>query len=219
MKEQHGLLGHLVGGWQINGVQVLTSGNPFTPAENTNGVYGLGNTYLTAGDRPFVGNPNVDPRQVGISQIDAFFTLSSLGAPTPTNLNGFWNLTTRRQTGNWVAATPNDVNLIINGPGAAKIFGTPFGNMPRNYLRGPAINQLNMSLFKNIKIGERTKLQLQATAINVLNHPNPGYGTNAAGYLPNITPENAGRSGVGFDEFKDIELARRVVQFGIRLVF
>jgi hypothetical protein len=86
-------------------------------------------------------------------------------------------------------------------------------------LRGPAINQLNMSLFKNIKIGERTKLQLQATAINVLNHPNPGYGTNAAGYLPNIVPENAGRSGLGFAEFKDIEKARRVVQFGMRLIF
>jgi len=220
MKEQHGFVGHLLGGWQINGVQVITSGNPYTPAESTNGVYGLGATYLTSGDRPFVGNPNADPRQVGISQIDAFFTL---GAPTPTNLNGFYNLTTRNQTGQWVAVSPNDVNLIINGPGAAKIFGTPFGTMPRNYLRGPAINQLNASLFKNIKIGERVKLQLQGTAINVLNHPNPGYGTNANpganGYLPSIVPENAGKTGVGFAEFKDINLARRVVQFGLRIIF
>ncbi len=218
MKEQRGFVGHLVGGWQLNGVQVITSGNPYTPFETTNGVYGLGNTYLTAGDRPFIGNPNVDPRQVGISQIDAFFT-QGLPLALFTNQNGFFNLTTHNQTGAWVAVTPNDVNLIINGPGAAKIFGTPFGNMPRNYLRGPAINQLNMSLFKNVKIGERTKLQLQATAINVLNHPNPGYGTNAAGYLPQITPENAGISGNGFAQFKDISLARRVVQFGIRLIF
>lgn len=215
MKEQHGFVGHLLGGWQLNGVQVITSGNPYTPAENTNGVYGLGNTYLTAGDRPFVGNPNVDPRQVGISQIDAFFTL---GAPLA-NQNGFYNLTTRNQTGAWVAVTPNDVNLIINGPGAAKIFGSPFGSMPRNYLRGPAINQLNLSVFKNIKVGERMRLQLQATAINFLNHPNPGYGTNANGYLPSIVPENAGKSGIGFAEFKDISLARRVVQFGMRLIF
>ncbi len=218
MKEQRGFVGHLVGGWQLNGVQVITSGNPYTPFETTNGVYGLGNTYLTAGDRPFIGNPNVDPKQVGISQIDAFFT-QGLPLALFTNQNGFFNLTTHNQTGAWVAVTPNDVNLIINGPGAAKIFGTPFGNMPRNYLRGPAINQLNMSLFKNVKIGERTKLQLQATAINVLNHPNPGYGTNAAGYLPQITPENAGISGNGFAQFKDISLARRVVQFGVRLIF
>ncbi|HEX9629028.1 MAG TPA: carboxypeptidase regulatory-like domain-containing protein [Pyrinomonadaceae bacterium] len=215
-KEQHGFLGHLLGGWQLNGVQVITTGNPYTPAENTNGVYGLGNTYLTSGDRPFVGNPSVDPQQVGISQIDAFFTQ---GGPVPTNFNGFWNLTTHNQTGNWVAATPNDVNLIINGPGAAKIFGTPFGTMPRNYLRGPAINQLNMGLFKNIKFGERVKLQLRGEAYNALNHPNPGYGVNAAGYLPNITPENAGVTGSGFANFKDISLSRRVFQFGARLIF
>ena len=76
-----------------------------------------------------------------------------------------------------------------------------------------------MSVFKNTKIGERVKLQLQATAINVLNHPNPGYGTNAAGYLPNATVENAGLTGTGFANFKDIALSRRVVQFGIRLIF
>jgi hypothetical protein len=56
--------------------------------------------------------------------------------------------------------------------------------MPRNGLTGLILNQLNMSIFKNTKIGESVKLQLQATAINALNHPNPGYGTNAAGYLP-----------------------------------
>ena len=114
---------------------------------------------------------------------------------------------------------PSEVRFVINAPGSAKIFGTPFGNMPRNYLRGPAINQLNMSLFKNTKIGERVRLQLRAEAFNVLNHPNPGYGVNANGYLPSITLNNAGVTGGGFAEFKDITLARRVLQFGIRLMF
>jgi hypothetical protein len=221
MKEQRGVVGHLLGGWQLNGVQVLTSGNPYTPFENTNSSF-LGSTqaYVTVGDRPFVGNPAIDSRQVGITAIDAYLRglLPSSLQPTNTSTT-IYNLTTFNQTGQWVAVTPANVNLIVNGPAAARMFGTPFGNMPRNYLRGPAINQLNMSLFKNVKIGERVRLQLQATAINVLNHPNPGYGTNAAGYLPGITVENAGVSGNGFAEFKDITLARRVVQFGIRLIF
>ncbi len=83
-----------------------------------------------------------------------------------------------------------------------------------------------MSIFKNTKIGERVKLQLRAEAFNVLNHPNPGYGINAqpanapsAGYLPNITLDNAGVTNGGFANFKDISLARRVIQFGIRLTF
>jgi len=221
MKQQRGFVGHLLGGWQLNGVQVITSGNPYTPFENTNsGVLGVAQSYVTVGDRPFVGNPAIDPTQVGITAIDAYLRGLLPGSLQPTNTSTtIYNLTTFRQTGQWVAVAPNAVNLIVNGPNAAKMFGTPFGTMPRNYLRGPAINQLNMSVFKNVKIAERVSLQLQATAINVLNHPNPGYGTNAAGYLPSITVENAGVTGGGFAEFKDIALARRVIQFGIRLKF
>ena len=63
------------------------------------------------------------------------------------------------------------------------------------------------------------RLQLRAEAFNVLNHPNPGYGVNAAGYLPSITLENASVTGGGFANFKDISLANRVIQFGIRLIF
>jgi hypothetical protein len=217
MKEQRGILGHLLGGWQINGVQVLTSGNPFTPTDATNGAYGLGSTYLTAGQRAFIGNPNAPASAVGISAIDAFIVY---GAPAVTQTNRtFYSVNTWRQTGNWVPVSPNDVRLIINAPGSAMIFGTPFGSMPRNYLHGPKINQLNMSLFKNIKVGERAKIQLRGEAFNVLNHPNPGYGVNAAGYLPSITLDNAGVANGGFGNFKDISLARRVVQVGLRIVY
>ena len=91
--------------------------------------------------------------------------------------------------------------------------------MPRNYLSGPAINQLNLSLFKNTKIGEHVRLQLRAEAYNFLNHPNPGYGVNAGGYLPSITLESAGVTGGAFANFKDISLSNRVIQFGARLIF
>jgi hypothetical protein len=93
-------------------------------------------------------------------------------------------------------------------------------------LSGPAINQLNMSLFKNTKIGERVRLQLRVEAYNFLNHPQPGYGINAqpanapsSSYLPSITLDNAGVPGNGFANFKDMSMARRVFQFGVRLIF
>jgi hypothetical protein len=91
--------------------------------------------------------------------------------------------------------------------------------MPRNYLRGPGINQLNMGLFKTTNIGEQWKIQFRVEAYNVLNHPNPGYGVNQASYLPSIALEDAGVKGTGFADFGDISLARRVIQFGLKVIF
>jgi len=220
-KEQRGVVGHLLGGWQLNGVFVLTSGVPYTPGQFFNGsVFGAGQAYITAGDRPFVGNPSADPRLVGISQLDAF---RAGYIDHVTNVNGFLSLNQLNTTGNVVAVTPSQVRFIFNGPGSAKIFNTPFGNAARNSLRGPMLNQLNMGLFKNIKVYERLTVQLRGEAFNVLNHPNPGYGVNGtnngAGYLPDFFTEDAGLEGSAFAEPKDIQLARRIVQVGIRIIF
>jgi outer membrane receptor protein involved in Fe transport len=216
MKEQRGVVGHLLGGWQLNGVHVLTSGEPYTPGQFFNGtLLGVGNAYLTSGDRPFIGNSSVDPRLVGISQIDAFVFYGS----ALTNQNGFLSLNALNTTGAEVPVTPNDVHYIFNGPGAAKVFGTPFGTSTRNSLRGPKLNQLNMSVFKNTKIGEHVTFQIRAEAFNVLNHPNPGYGVNGAGYLPDFFVEDAGNAGGAFAENKDIEFARRVIQVGAKIIF
>jgi hypothetical protein len=220
-KEQRGVLGHLLGGWQLNGVYVLTSGVPFTPGQFFNGsVFGAAQSYITAGDRPFVGNPNADPRLVGISQLDAF---RAGYIDHVTNVNGFLSLNELNTTGNAVDVTPSQVRLIFNGPGSAKIFNTPFGSASRNSLRGPKLNQLNMGLFKNIKVFERLTVQLRGEAFNVLNHPNPGYGVNGtnngAGYLPDFFTEDAGLAGSAFADPQDIQLARRIVQVGLRIIF
>jgi outer membrane receptor protein involved in Fe transport len=215
-KEQRGVVGHLLGGWQLNGVYVLTSGAPFTPGQFLNSsVLGTANSYIAAGDRPFIGNPNANPQLVGINQVDALFLF---GVPV-TNPNGFYSVNALNSTGDVVNVTPNDVRFIVNGPGSAQVFGTPFGNASRNSLRGPRLNQLNMGLFKNIKVFERLTVQLRGEAFNVLNHPNPGYGVNSAGFLPDFFTEDAGFPGSSFADNQDIELARRVVQVGLRIIF
>jgi carboxypeptidase family protein len=216
MKEQKGFLGHVLGGWQLNGVYLAVTGEPYTPGQFFNGsVIGLGNTYLTSGDRPFIGNPKADQRLVGISQIDAFLIFD---APL-TNPNGFYSFNEINLNGNFVPVTPSQVRYIVNLPGAAKIFNTPFGDAPRNSLFGPMLNQLNLGLFKHINIGERVKVELRGEAYNFLNHPNPGYGVNGNGYLPDFFVEDAGITGSNFAQNSDITLARRVLQFGIRLSF
>jgi hypothetical protein len=216
-KEQRGFVGHALGGWQLNGAYFLTSGATFTPGQNTAYNSTLGAGYLTSGDRPFLTNPNADRRQVGISQVDAF----NLGRiSTVTNVNGFISLTALNATGAIVPVTPSDVKYILNAPGSARIFGSPFGTAGRNIERGPAFNQLNASVFKNIKVFERLTLQLRGEAFNVLNHPTPGIGNAVGGgYLPDILVSDAGVQSSAFGNNDDITYARRVIQVAIRVIF
>ncbi len=223
-REQRGVVGHLLGGWQLNGTYIVTSGGVFTPGQSGNGTIGLGNTYLTAGDRPFLANPNANRRQVGITAIDARLLFS--GAPLPpANGSGdlvLYSLTQINATGTYVPVTLNDVKYVFNGPGAAQLFHTPFGSVGRGIERGPIFNQLNMGVFKNIKVFERLSLQLRGEAFNVLNHPQPGIGSAVTGgtnHLPSINVNNAGLPGGAFGETADQTYARRVVQVGLRVIF
>jgi hypothetical protein len=47
-----------------------------------------------------------------------------------------------------------------------------FGNAGRNILIGPGFKNFNLSLLKNVRLGEGARLQFRAEAFNVLNHPN-----------------------------------------------
>ncbi len=49
-----------------------------------------------------------------------------------------------------------------------------YGNSARNSLRAPGISNLDFSLFKNIQLGERVKLQPRLEAFNLFNHPRFG---------------------------------------------
>jgi hypothetical protein len=157
---------------------------------------------------------------VGISQIDAFMLFGFPCSPAPCNTNtGFWSMNELNISGNTVAVTPSDVHYIINGPGAAKIFGTPFGSAPRNTERGPIFNQFNLSVFKNIRVWERVRIQLRAEAFNAFNHPNPGFGVASGGSRGTINLTNAGVEGNMFANNTDITLANRVIQLGLRITF
>ncbi len=46
-----------------------------------------------------------------------------------------------------------------------------FGNSGRNILRGPGTKQIDLSLFKNFRIGEQRRVEFRAEAFNALNTP------------------------------------------------
>jgi hypothetical protein len=53
-----------------------------------------------------------------------------------------------------------------------------FGNEGRNVVRGPGIEDVDLSLFKNFSMGEARRLQFRAEWFNLLNHANLGLPEN-----------------------------------------
>ena len=54
------------------------------------------------------------------------------------------------------------------------VFGRPadgtLGSTPKGFLRGPGINQWDISLFKNTRVGDRVNLQFRLETFNTFNH-------------------------------------------------
>jgi len=71
-----------------------------------------------------------------------------------------------------VPVSNNQVRFITNAAVAQTIFGTPFGNAPRNTLTDAITNTANASIFKRFKFSEHTSFEFRATALNVFNHMN-----------------------------------------------
>jgi hypothetical protein len=80
-----------------------------------------------------------------------------------------------------------------------------FGNAGRNILTGPGTENVNVSMLKNVALGERFDLQLRAEFFNLFNHPNFNL------------PDNF----LGSPTFGRILSAQspRHVQFGLKLLF
>lgn len=86
---------------------------------------------------------------------------------------------------------------------------------------GPSIATWDFSMFKNIPLSERFRMQFRSEFFNILNHPTfnaPGFGGNGVRALPGSTDfldANFGRIGSTRFPFKD----SRQIQFALKLYF
>jgi outer membrane receptor protein involved in Fe transport len=214
-KDQNGLLGRLIGGWQINGTYRYSSGQPWTVEQNA----GLGlcdPTNFTGGTldacRPFPGNGAAPFNSVGQCMDPAAPGCGLVSV----------------NTGNPI--TLNQAHFIINDINAEKFFGTPFSPLRRNTERGQAISTANLAVFKNFKIHERLTFQFQAEAFNVLNHQWLGIP------IQNVNSAAANTSVEGVTQFGSLKfngnggdtfagniitdgIGRRRLQFGAKIIF
>lgn len=194
-KEQHGFVGKLLGGWAVSGNYIVASGQRYTPSQLGTALFSSPGDFYDAGfvanfagtdvARPFFGNKSAPVGNVGIYAGDAcaFFGVTGTEPICTTAPNTLVSLNQINinsaglfdKNGNPVAPVPtttNDVRYIVNGGVAQTVFGTPFGNVPRNVEQDEMTSIGNVSAFKNIKLGEHASFEFHVTALNVLNAPN-----------------------------------------------
>jgi hypothetical protein len=226
-RHQHGFVGHVFGGWAVSGNYALSSGQPYTPTQRfLNGVsggvandVGFNENILDQTDtsRPFFGNPSAPANSVGVFAGDACAYSIAVNpgwaascAVSPTQLI---SVNALNASGSATPVTNSQVRYIGNGGTADSIFGTPFGNVPRNAGRDFHTNIGNFSLFKNIKFNERAWLQWHMTMTNVFNHP------NFSTVDPNIEDAGLLLEGTGFGTPYLTSGGGRTILFGMKVIF
>jgi hypothetical protein len=187
-REQHGLVGHILGGWTVSGDYILASGQRYTPSQIFSAQAGAAGDFYDAGflgafnsgvdaARPFLSNPSAPSTTVGIFAADAcnLFGACTTSATNPTallSLNAINQTPTGAAAPTEVTVANNQVRYIINSGTSQTVFGTPFGTSPRNVAQDAISNIGSVSIFKDLRFSEHVGFSLHATAINVFNHPN-----------------------------------------------
>lgn len=145
-RNQQGLIGRFLGGWQVNSAFSLQSGAPFTP------LNGSDPTGALSGIDTLVGNairPNV------ISTLP----ISNMSIEQLVAAGRFSLFQTLRP-------------------------GQRVGNAGRNILRADGINNVDIGILKNTRLGENQKFQIRADFYNATNTRDFG--------IPNATVTSSG---------------------------
>jgi Carboxypeptidase regulatory-like domain len=164
-RDQKGLAGHLIGGWELSSVYTINSGLPLTVTESSGG----GTICYSCN----VANGAVQTSVLGLANGGAANDSAGLGimnSPDPASLrpnqvlnpnSGYGQKIHTRQ--NWfyrpafVSPGPNDIAV---------------GNEKRGAVEGPGYNRLDIGLFRNFKIRENINFQLRGEGFNIANHTN-----------------------------------------------
>lgn len=172
-----GLMKKATEGWQFNSIVTFQGGQPFTLySDNDSSQQGNGL------DRPDIIAPiqYLNPRNNSLGP-GYWFNPSSFNVAPPFNVDPV-------------------TGLYSLDPGGVAPF--TFGTLPRNALRGPGINNFDLSLNKTTHITESKSLEFRAEFFNAFNH---------AQFL---NPENSASSST----FGQISADRgmRIIQFGLK---
>jgi len=223
-RDQVGIKGKILGGWQWNGQVFLYDARPYTPVQffgnwlNTLGAFGFlapycaedsafNNTFIGTFEtcRPYLNNPNAPNNTVGFTPAMAAFLSGVFGQTITSDPNAHW----------WI----NDGSMGPVGVG-------------RNTEFGDGVVLSNMGFFKNTRLGAegRYNLQFRFHAQNIFNHRNFGTPdvfvedaaacTGQGGFCRStfIAPGNADTGGTFANPNKN-DAVGRLIRFALRFTF
>ncbi|HTR25412.1 MAG TPA: TonB-dependent receptor [Terriglobales bacterium] len=203
-------------GWNLNGIFTAQTGTPIFFYDSSNDISGTGefNDHWNITGSPAnlhwsknIPIPYIDPSQFNTIEYDPDNELfHAVSGANPTAQRCFDQA--------FAMGGQAGADQLIGGPDEGTITGgcyvsggtvvTPpapgtFGNMRRNVVYGPGFVNLDFSVSKAFKFGERFSLQLRGEFFNILNHPNfadpdhdlsDGASLGLAQYTPDIAASN-----------------------------
>jgi outer membrane receptor protein involved in Fe transport len=158
-----GLAHAILGGWQVNGILSIMSGQPINIVQNAAGNLNAG------GSQQY---PDLVKDHVDIFPDNQKKLPSAGGAGADPNAYQYFD---------------RSAFAAVNIPAGQ---AQRFGSMPRNPIYGPGFYNVDLGLFKTIPLTRGSQLQLRMEALNAFNHPNfgnPGADISNAGTFGFIT--------------------------------
>jgi carboxypeptidase family protein/TonB-dependent receptor-like protein len=239
----------LLEGWQLNTIISMQSGQPWNINDQANNFSATGE----AADRwNFFGNPD-DFKSGGQDSIPVCVSgaPSVGGAPSGCTFSspaGSISLSDQQTSADWAGclahATPGILDslntAIANGSGGCYVsrngrsFLLPngtnaFGNLGRNVFRDTGFHNVDLSVSKSFKFGERFKAQFRAEMFNIFNHPNfanPNGATSGYGQGAFADPSATGIFGCGCATPDNAAFnpvlgsgSNRAIQLGLKFLF
>jgi outer membrane receptor protein involved in Fe transport len=165
LRDTHGLLAFILRGWQLNGIWSFQSGAHWSAFNQD--------------------PPSLQERSAGACDAATFDPINCVNEGGDYNLDGE-NNDRPNAIANTIHASHSQWADGFNLP--SNFFSAPclgcVGNLGRNTLVGPGFWAADFSLFRDVQLSERFRLQLRAEAFNAFNHTNFLIGNNTALHDP-----------------------------------
>jgi hypothetical protein len=225
----------LLEGWQLNTIISMQSGQPWNVNDQSNNF----STTNEASDRwDFFGNPS-DLKSGGQNTIP-FCLDGACNYQTPA---GAINVPGAQAASMWSACQAKAPDPTPGGTletagcyaslNAKSVLVPPalhtFGTMGRNIFRDTGFHNVDLSVSKNFKFGERIKAQFRVETFNVFNHPNfanPNGATSGYGQGAFSDPSQTSQFGCGCATPDNAAFnpvlgsgSARAIQLGLKFIF
>jgi len=239
----------LLEGWQINTIITMQSGQPYNINDQTNNFSGTneladrwdlfgspanfksgGQNSLplcvsgdnTTGGCSYFTYPSGNQIFFTPAQTAAAWSACLANAPAGSAMEASLNAAIGGGTGGCYVSMNGKSVMLPNALGA-------FGTMGRNIFRDTGFHNVDLSISKNFRFGERLKVQGRVETFNIFNHPNfanPNGATSGYGQAAFADPSVVGTFGCGCATPDSAAFnpvlgsgSNRAIQLGLKFIF